>query len=179
MSATPAWQLPVPRPAAASVIAMVAWPRPDWARRSLLPAAGPMTAVAAAEPATCPAPRQAFASSRSYARSVTRMKSHGCQFCEDGDRRPASRIWSRTAAGIGRSAKSRTLRRDTMASHASPAYRYETRISKDFGDPVVYTRAHTPLCEVRHGRHRHLAATLVTEGTRDQRDARFLYELPK
>jgi hypothetical protein len=47
---------------------------------------------------------------------VTRMKSHGCQFCEDGDRRPASRIWSRSAAGIGQPAKDRTLRRDSMAS---------------------------------------------------------------
>src|SRR6516162_6194937 len=44
------------------------------------------------------------------------MKSHGCQFCEDGDRRPASSIWSRSAAGTGRSAKDRTLRRDVMAS---------------------------------------------------------------
>jgi hypothetical protein len=44
------------------------------------------------------------------------MKSHGCQFCEDGERRPASRIWSRSAAGIDRSAKDRTLRRDSMAS---------------------------------------------------------------
>src|ERR1700689_3518573 len=44
------------------------------------------------------------------------MKSHGCQFCEDGERRPASRIWSRSSAGIGRSAKDRTLRRDSMAS---------------------------------------------------------------
>jgi len=47
---------------------------------------------------------------------VTTMKSQGCQFCEDGDRRPASRIWSRSAAGIGRSAKDRTLRREVIAS---------------------------------------------------------------
>jgi len=47
---------------------------------------------------------------------VTRMKSHGCQFCEDGDRRPASRIWSRSDAGTGRSAKDRTLRREVIAS---------------------------------------------------------------
>src|SRR5258708_38781828 len=44
------------------------------------------------------------------------MKSHGCQFCEDGDRRPASRIWSRSAAGIGRSVNDRTLRREVIAS---------------------------------------------------------------
>jgi hypothetical protein len=44
------------------------------------------------------------------------MKSHGCQFCEDGDRRPASRIWSRSAIGIGRPAKDLTLRREVIAS---------------------------------------------------------------
>src|SRR6266700_994011 len=49
--------------------------------------------------------------------SVTRMKSHGCQFCDDGDRRPASRIWSRWAAGIGWLIKDRTFRREVMASH--------------------------------------------------------------
>src|SRR5215475_3045345 len=73
--------------------------------------------MVAAEPATCPAPRKTLDSSRSCSRSVTRMKSHGCQFCEDGDRRPASSIWSRSAAGTGRSAKDRTLRRDVMSSH--------------------------------------------------------------
>ena len=49
---------------------------------------------------------------------MTTMKSHGCQFCEEGDRRPASRIWSRYAAGIGRPSKALTLRRDLIASHA-------------------------------------------------------------
>src|SRR6266568_106920 len=115
-SATPAWQLPMPRSAAASSMAIVAWPRSSWARPNSLSASGPITTIVAAEPATWPAPRQTLASSRSCPRSVTTMKSHGCQFCEDGDRRPASRIWSRSAGGIGRSAKDRTLRREVIAS---------------------------------------------------------------
>src|ERR1017187_986891 len=44
------------------------------------------------------------------------MKSHGCQFCDDGDRRPASRIWPRSSAGIGGSANDLTLRREVIAS---------------------------------------------------------------
>src|ERR1700733_9785753 len=115
-SATPAWLLPMPRSTAASVIAIVACPRSSWARWNSLSAAGPITTIVAADPATWPAPTKTFDSSRSCSRSVTRMKSHGCQFCEDGDLRPASRIWSRSAAGIGRSEKDRTLRRDWMAS---------------------------------------------------------------
>ena len=124
MSATPAWLLPIPRSAAASIIAIVAWPRSSWARRKALSAAGPTTTIVAAECATWPAPRQTVDSSRSCSRSVTRTKSHGCQFCEDGDRRPASRTRSRSAAGIGRSVNDRTLRREVMASQVCMLHSY-------------------------------------------------------
>src|SRR3954451_19838698 len=106
----------MPRSAAASSMDIVAWPRSNWARPNSLSAAGPITTIVAAEPATWAAPRHTRASSRSWARSVTTMKSQGCQFCDDGDRRPASRIWSRSAAGTGRPSKARTLRREVIAS---------------------------------------------------------------
>jgi uncharacterized protein (TIGR00369 family) len=51
-SATPAWQLPMPRSAAASSIAIVAWPRSNWARPNALSSAGPITTIVATEPAT-------------------------------------------------------------------------------------------------------------------------------
>ena len=62
---------------------------------------GAISAIVAADPATYRAYLQTFASSTSCCRSVTRMKSQGCQFFEDGVRRPASRIRSRCSSGIG------------------------------------------------------------------------------
>src|SRR5579862_8922289 len=88
--------------------------------------------MAAAAPATWPAPRQTPASSR----SVTRMKSHGCQFCEDGDRRPASRIRSRSAAGIGRSANDRTLRREVIACQVSMTLILQVAPKDEFALPA-------------------------------------------
>src|SRR5258708_5324237 len=108
----------MPRSVAARVIAIAAWPRSNWARPYSLSAAGPMITMVAAECATWPAPTHTLASSVSCARSVTRMKSHGCQFCDEGDRRPASRIWARSAADIGRAANERTVRRAVIASEA-------------------------------------------------------------
>src|SRR4051812_1528680 len=66
----------------------------------------------------------AFASSTSCSRSVTTTKCHGCQFDDDGDRRPASRICSSCSRGIGWSVYWRTLRRGRTASHVSmpPSY---------------------------------------------------------
>ena len=80
---------------------------------------GPRQTITAAAPATCAAPRQTFASSGSCARSVTSTKSHGCQLRDDGARLPASRIRSRSASAIGRSANTRTLRRALIASQVS------------------------------------------------------------
>src|SRR2546427_12628874 len=75
--------------------------------------------MVAAEVATCCAWRHTFASSGSTCRSVTAMKSHRCWFMEDGARRPASRIRSRSSEAIGRTANRRTFRRARMASHVS------------------------------------------------------------
>ena len=80
---------------------------------------GPRQTIAAAAPATCAAPRQTFASSGSCSRSVTSTKSHGCQLRDDGARLPASRMRSRSASAMGRSANTRTLRRARMASQVS------------------------------------------------------------
>ena len=67
----------------------------------------------------CAPPRHTCASSVSWARSVTTTKSHGCQLREEGERRPASRIRSRSSSAIGRSVNSRTLRRLVIASQVS------------------------------------------------------------
>jgi uncharacterized protein (DUF3084 family) len=42
----------LPRSAAASSMAIVAWPRSNWARPNSLSAGGPITTIVAAEPAT-------------------------------------------------------------------------------------------------------------------------------
>ena len=76
-------------------------------------------ANAAAAWAMCPPPRHTVASSRSSSRSVTTTKSHGWLFCDEGAIRPASRMRSRSASGITRSANSRTFRRAVMASQVS------------------------------------------------------------
>src|SRR5438270_875519 len=62
---------------------------------------GATSATVAAEIATCWAWTQTFDRSWSCARSVTTTKSHGCVFIEEGERRPASRIRSRSGPGIG------------------------------------------------------------------------------
>src|SRR5260370_27697764 len=72
------------------------------------------------------------------------MKSHGCQFCEDGDRRPASRIRARSAAGIGRPSKDRTLRREVIASQvcmpvSTPA------LPRSFSAPILCAHSLGPL----------------------------------
>src|SRR3954449_1041187 len=73
----------------------------------------------------CPPPcGQALASSTSCSRSVTTTKCHGCQFDDDGDRRPASRICSSCSRGMGWSVYWRTLRRARTASHVSMAPSY-------------------------------------------------------
>src|SRR5436305_9291834 len=61
----------------------------------------------------------ALASSTSCSRSVTTTKCHGCQFDDDGDRRPASRICSSCSRGMCCSVYWRTLRRARTASHVS------------------------------------------------------------
>ena len=61
---------------------------------------GPIIAMAAAARAMCAPPRQTSASASSCSRSVTTTKSHGCQLREEGAMRPASRIRSRSSAGI-------------------------------------------------------------------------------
>src|SRR3954447_20952176 len=84
-----------------------------------------ISAIVAAERAMCVPPwGQALASSTSCSRSVTTTKCHGCQFDDDGDRRPASRICSSCSRGIGWSVYRRTLRRARTASHVSmpPSY---------------------------------------------------------
>ena len=60
--------------------------------------------------------RHAFASSRRRSRSVTTTKSQACWFIEEGVRRPASRIRSRSSSGIARSSYVRTFRRARIAS---------------------------------------------------------------
>ena len=62
---------------------------------------------------------ESFASSGICERSVTSTKSHGCQLREEGARRPASRIRSRSASTSERSANTRTLRRALIASQVS------------------------------------------------------------
>ncbi|MFZ2046991.1 MAG: hypothetical protein WA794_00375 [Trebonia sp.] len=97
----------------------MAWPRSYCTRfrcRSSF-GSGAISAIAAAACATWPAPRHTCASCSSCSRCRTRMKSQGCQFCEDGDLRPDSRISSRWSSAIGRSSNDRTFRRDRIASH--------------------------------------------------------------
>src|SRR3954465_13920534 len=87
------------------------------------------SAIVAAERAMCAPPRShALASSTSCSRSVTTTKCHGCQFDDDGDRRPASRICSSCSRGIGWSVYWRTLRRARTASHVSMAPSYTLRL---------------------------------------------------
>lgn len=70
----------------------------------------------------CMPPRShALASSTSWSRSVTTTKFHGCQLPDDGARRPASRMRSRSSRGMGWSVYWRTLRRARMASQVSTA----------------------------------------------------------
>src|SRR5689334_11580310 len=47
------------------------------------------------------------------------MKSHIWRLDAEGERRPASRMRSRSSEAIGRSAYARTLRREVIASHVS------------------------------------------------------------
>src|SRR3569623_1737349 len=70
----------------------------------------------------------ALASSTSWSRSVTTTKCHGCQLLDDGERRPASRICSRSSRGMGWSVYWRTLRRARTASHVSMAPSYTLRL---------------------------------------------------
>src|SRR4051794_10792842 len=70
----------------------------------------------------------AFASSTSCSRSETTTKCHGCQFDDDGDRRPASRMRSRCSRGMGRSVYWRTLRRARTASQVSMSPSYTLRL---------------------------------------------------
>src|SRR5579884_429629 len=81
--------------------------------------------MVAAEVAMCLAPCHTSARRSSSRRSVTRMRSHGCQLRDEGARRPASRIWSRCSSGMARSWYWRTLRRARMASQVSmPTFLY-------------------------------------------------------
>ena len=104
------------------MIDIVAWPRSYWTRacsRDPSSNAGAISAIVAAERATCPAPTQTSASSRSCSRSVTSTKSHGCQLRDDGVRRAASRILSSSCGSSGSSVNERTLRRERIASQVS------------------------------------------------------------
>src|ERR1035437_700448 len=107
--------------AAATVIAYVAWPRSNCSRADCRSSCGTGATIliAAAAPATCPAPCHTFANSTSCVLSVTRTKSHGCQLLADGARRPASRIWFSASSGTGWAVNFRTLRRARSASHVS------------------------------------------------------------
>jgi len=67
------------------------------------------------------APSQVLASSASCSRPVTTSKCQGCQFCEDGARRPASQRRSRSSAAMGWPVYWRTLRRARVASQVSMA----------------------------------------------------------
>jgi len=119
----------MPRSAAASIMKAVACPKSyssqSWRRWSS--GSWAVNTIVAAEPAMCLPPRsQALASSVNFSRPVTTTKCYGCQFCEDGARRPASRIRSRSSAAIGWSVYWRTLRRARMASHVSMRQSYRT-----------------------------------------------------
>src|SRR5262245_38073535 len=120
-SPTDEWQLPIPRSTAASIMLIDACPRSKAkvSRASGSVDAGASSAIAAAAPRMCAPHRQRSAIRSSVARSVTRMKSHGCVFVDDGERRPASAIRSRSAGSIGRSRYSRVFRRDRSASQVS------------------------------------------------------------
>src|SRR5437870_4285304 len=78
--------------------------------------------MVAADAATCCAWAHTFESSWSCARSVTTTKSHGCQFDDDGERRPASRMRSSCSGGSAWSVYWRTSRRARMASHVSTPF---------------------------------------------------------
>src|SRR5262245_1445035 len=75
--------------------------------------------IAAAAPPTCHAPCHTPVSSRSWSRSVTTTKFHGCQFLADGASLPASSTFARSSSLTGADENSRTLRRDLNASQVS------------------------------------------------------------
>ena len=121
LSCTEEWQVPIPRSAAASIISIVAWPRSYCSRPAQRSSGGfgATIAIAAAAPPTCQAPCQTPVRSRSWSRSVTSTKSHGCQFFADGASRPASSTFAKSSSLTGAEENSRTLRRDLNASHVS------------------------------------------------------------
>src|SRR5215207_3456589 len=96
----------MPRSAAASMMLIVAWPRSYWtrSRERASWALGAMSAIVAADLATCPALRHTLASWASCSGSVQTTKSHACWLPAEGVRRPASRIWSRSLGAIASSA---------------------------------------------------------------------------
>jgi hypothetical protein len=103
------------------MIDMVAWPR-SYSIEPFSSADSPIgaiMAIAAAAPATWPAPFHTPDSASSCARSVTTTKSQRCLFLADGVRRAASRMASRSSSARGRSSKERTFLRERMASKVS------------------------------------------------------------
>ena len=117
-SYTVAGQLPTPRSQATSIICAAAPPR---SHRMLIGASGPYgsgvtSATAAAAPAMWPAKGPTVDRARSRSRSSTTMNAQRCRFFELWARRPASRIWSRSACASGRPSNDRIARLAWTAS---------------------------------------------------------------
>src|SRR4029077_3356761 len=94
------------------------------------------------------APCQTPVSSRSWSRSVTTTKFHGCQFLADGASLPASRTLARSSSRTGADENSRTLRRDLKASQVSTAITLRPTGVCCLGDRVRYDAENARISKV-------------------------------